>query len=101
VAEELPTIKAAYLAHLSKGFRVVAVNYGQEAPDTVRKFWRQLDLQPAPFLDPDGRVSDAYGVDSRRRGYQSVFIARDGRVSSYVPFPLDAALIDARLKAVL
>ena len=43
----------------SEGFMVVAVNYGQEAPDTVRKFWRQLDLQPAPFLDPDGRVGDA------------------------------------------
>ena len=100
--EELPTIKAAYLAQRSEGFTVVAVNCGQEAPDTIRKFWRQLDLQPAPFLDPDGRVSDAYGVGLKTTGLPvSVFIARDGRVSSYVPFPLDAALIDARLKAVL
>jgi cytochrome c-type biogenesis protein len=100
--EELPIIKAAYLAHRNEGFTVVAVNYGQEAPDTVRKFWRQLDLVPAPFLDPDGRVSDAYGVGLKTTGLPvSVFITRNGRVSSYVPFPLDAALIDARLKAVL
>ena len=100
--EELLTIKAAYLAHRNEGFTVVAVNYGQEAPDTVRKFWRQLDLVPAPFLDPDGRVSDAYGVGLKTTGLPvSVFITRDGRVSSYIPFPLDAAIIDARLKAVL
>lgn len=100
--EELPSTKAAYLAHRSRGFTVVAVDYGDEAPTTVRKFWIELALQPTPFLDPDGRVAEAYGVGLQTTGLPvSVFIDRDGRISSYVPYPLDRSLIESRLKAVL
>ena len=54
------------------------------------------------FLGPDGRVGDSYWVGLKTTGVPvSVFITRDGCVSGYVPSPLDAALIDARLKAVL
>lgn len=100
--EELPAISSAYLAHRNEGFVVVAVNYGQEAPDTIRKFWSQFSLQPPPFPDPDGRVSDAYGVGLKTTGLPvSVFLSRDGKVSSYYPFPLDAEFLRQHLKDIL
>jgi len=100
--EELPAISAAYLAHRSEGFMVIAVNYGEESPDTIRKFWTQFGLQPAPFPDPDGKVSDAYGVGLKTTGLPvSVFLSRDGKVSSYVPFPLDAEFLRSHVKDIL
>ena len=59
--EELPMIESAYRAHRDQGFTVVAVDY-KESAGAVRKFWSDLKLEPVPFLDPDGRVADTYGV---------------------------------------
>src|SRR5205814_9412121 len=60
--DELPLIRDAYLAHRAEGLEVVAIDFGDESTDTVRKFWTGLKLQPTPFLDPDGRAATAYGV---------------------------------------
>jgi len=98
--EELPVITAAY--RRGQGFTVLAVNYGQESPEAMRKFWDELRLEPAPFPDPDRHVSDAYGVGLKTTGLPvSVFVARDGTVSRYVPFPLDAEFLATRLEAIL
>jgi cytochrome c biogenesis protein CcmG/thiol:disulfide interchange protein DsbE len=100
--EELPVISAAYLANRDQGFTVVAVDFGQEAPDTIRKFWTNLDLQPAPFPDPDGRVSVLYGVGLKTTGLPvSVFVGRDGRVRNYYPFPIDAEFLKERLRDIV
>jgi cytochrome c biogenesis protein CcmG/thiol:disulfide interchange protein DsbE len=100
--DELPLIRDEYLAHRAEGFSVMAINYGDESADTVRKFWRSLNLQPAPFLDPDGSVANAYGVALNNTGLPvSVLVARDGTVSSYEPFPLTKDYLDPALQKIL
>src|SRR6202521_937832 len=79
--DELPLIRDAYLAHRAEGLSVIAINFGDESADTIRKFWTSYDLQPAPFLDPDGRGANAYGVALNNTGLPvSVLVARDGTV---------------------
>ena len=100
--DELPLIRDEYLAHRAEGLSVVAINFGDESASTVRKFWSSFALQPAPFLDPDGHVANAYGVALRSTGLPvSVLVARDGTVSSYEPFPLTKDFLDTALAKVL
>src|SRR5437588_447003 len=100
--DELPLIRDEYLAHRAEGFTVIAINFGDESSDTVRKFWSSHTLQPAPFLDPDGSVASNYGVALNNTGLPvSVLVARDGIISSYEPFPLTKDFIDAALAKVL
>jgi len=101
--DELPLIRDEYLAHRLQGLRVVAIDYGNESPDTIRAFWTSLNLQPAPVLDPDGQASHAYGVNlTLSTGLPvSVLVARDGTVSSYEPFPLTRAYLDPALQKIM
>ena len=100
--EELPLIRDEYLAHRAQGLEVVAIDWGDESADTVRRFWTSLKLQPAPFLDPDGRAATAYGVTLSSTGLPvSVLVARDGTVSSYEPFPLSKEFLDPALAKIL
>jgi len=100
--DELPLIRDEYLAHQAEGLTVIAVNFGDESSDTVRKFWSSYNLQPAPFLDPDGSVAASYGVALNNTGLPvSVLVARDGIISSYEPFPLTKDFVDAALAKVL
>jgi peroxiredoxin len=95
-------IRDEYLAHRAQGFTVIAINFGDESSDTVRKFWSSYSLQPAPFLDPDGSVASSYGVALNNTGLPvSVLVARDGIISSYEPFPLTKDFIDTALAKVL
>jgi len=100
--DELPLIRDEYLAHRAEGLTVIAVNFGDESSDTVRKFWSSYNLQPTPFLDPDGNVASSYGVALNNTGLPvSVLVARDGIISSYEPFPLTKDFVDAALAKVL
>src|SRR5437588_1803023 len=101
--DELPLIRDEYLAHRLQGLRVVAIDYGNESPDTIRAFWTSLNLQPAPVLDPDGQASQAYGVNlTLSTGLPvSVLVARDGTVSSYEPFPLTREYLDPALQKIM
>lgn len=100
--DELPLIRDAYLTHKDAGLTVVAIDWGDESADTVRKFWKSLKLQPAPVLDPDGSASRAYGVTLSSTGLPvSVLVARDGTVSSFEPFPLTKEFLDPALKKIL
>jgi cytochrome c biogenesis protein CcdA/peroxiredoxin len=100
--QELPLIRDEYLAHKAEGLGVVAIDYGDESADTVRRFWKSMNLQPAPILDPDGKASDAYGVALNSTGIPvSVLVARDGTVSSYEPFPLTRDYLDPALAKIL
>src|SRR5213596_1786321 len=84
--DELPLIRDEYLAHRAEGLTVIAVNFGDESSDTVRKFWSSYNLQPTPFLDPDGNVASSYGVALNNTGLPvSILVARDGIISSYEP----------------
>jgi cytochrome c-type biogenesis protein len=101
--DELPLIRDEYLAHRLEGLAVVAIDYGNESPATIRSYWRSMKLDPAPVLDPDGRASRAYGVSvSLSTGLPvSVLVARDGTVSSYEPFPLTRDYLDPALAKIL
>ncbi|HET9848246.1 MAG TPA: cytochrome c biogenesis protein/redoxin [Candidatus Dormibacteraeota bacterium] len=100
--DELPLIRDEYLAHRSEGLSVVAIDFGNESSETVRSFWRSMNLQPAPVLDPEGKAADAYGVALNSSGLPvSVLIARDGTVSSYEPFPLTSDYLDPALAKIL
>jgi len=101
--DELPLIRDEYLAHRLEGLRVVAIDYGNESPDTIRSFWTSLKLQPAPVLDPDGQAAKAYGVNvTLSTGLPvSVLVARDGTVRSYEPFPLTRDYLDPALQKIL
>ena len=68
----------------------------------VKKFWEGLNLEPMPFLDPDGNTAAAYGVGLSTSGLPvSVFIARDGRASAFSPWQLDPDTLAQQLKAIL
>lgn len=100
--DELPLIRDEYLAHHAEGLEVVAINFGNESPDTVRRFWTSLNLEPPAVLDPYGKASAAYGVTLKSSGIPvSVVVARDGTVSSYEPFPLTKDYLDPALQKVL
>jgi cytochrome c-type biogenesis protein len=100
--DELPLIRDEYLAHRAEGLTVVAIDFGDESSTTVRTFWESFKLQPAPVLDPDGRVGRAYGVALNSSGLPvTVLVARDGTVSSYEPFPLTRAYLDPALQKIL
>lgn len=99
--QELPMIESAYRAYRDRGFTVVAVDY-KESAGAVRKLWSDLRLEPAPVLDPDGRIADAYGIGLGSTGLPaSVFVARDGTVSAFVPWALDPGYLSKQLKAIL
>jgi cytochrome c biogenesis protein CcmG/thiol:disulfide interchange protein DsbE len=100
--DELPLIRDAYLAHRNEGLAVVAIDFGNESRDTIRSFWKSMNLQPAPVLDPNGKASDAYGVALNTSGLPvSVLVARDGSVSSFQPFPLTRDYLDPALAKIL
>lgn len=100
--QELPLIRDEYLAHKAEGLTVVAIDYGNESADTIRAFWKSMNLQPAPVLDPSGHASDAYGVALNSTGIPvSVLVARDGTVNSYEPFPLTRDYLDPALAKIL
>ncbi len=100
--DELPLIRDEYMVHRGEGLEVVAIDYGNESAATIRSFWKSMNLQPAPVLDPEGRAADAYGVALNSSGLPvSVLVARDGTVSSYEPFPLTRDYLDPALQKIL
>jgi len=99
---ELPLIRDAYLAHRAEGLTIVAIDFGDESAGTVKAFWKSMNLQPAPVLDPSGAASRDYGVALSSSGLPvSILVARDGTVSSYEPFPLTKDYLEPALQKIL
>ena len=99
--DELPMISSAYHAYGGQGLVVVAIDF-KESSDTVRQFWNSLHLEPAPYLDADGRIAALYGVGLKTSGLPvSVFVARDGTVSAFAPWALDPTYLDQQLAKIL
>ncbi len=100
--DELPLIRDAYLAHRAEGLTVVAIDFGDESAGTIQAFWKSINMQPTPVLDPSGTASRAFGVALSSSGLPvSVLVARDGTVSSYEPFPLTKDYLDPALQKIL
>ena len=76
---------------------VIAVNV-QEDLDTVRAFAEEYDMQILVARDADGRLRDLFHV----RGMPtSIFIDRDGNISSTWAGMLDAQQLTAQLSEIL
>ena len=99
--DELPLLTATYRAHTADDVALVAIDY-QESPAAVARFWQDLGLSPAPYVDSDGAASRQFGIDVHQTGLPvTVFVGRDGRVRSVVPGQLTPELLQARLPALL
>jgi cytochrome c-type biogenesis protein len=99
--EELPLFVAAYRAHHAEGLELVAVDY-QESPEAVARFWTDLGLEPAPFLDPDGAAAHRFGVGLQQTGLPAtVLIGRDGTVQTVLPGQVDPGSFNAHLDRLL
>jgi cytochrome c-type biogenesis protein len=99
--DELPMFAASYRAHRAEGLELVAIDY-QESPGPVGKFWTELGLEPAPFLDPDGAAARLFGVGLQQTGLPvTVLVGRDGNVQAVLPGQVDAGQFSASLDRLL
>jgi cytochrome c-type biogenesis protein len=99
--DELPIFAAAYRAHRAQGLQLVAIDF-QESPGPVGKFWTELGLEPAPFLDPDGAAARLFGVGLQQTGLPvTVFVGRDGSVRAVLPGQVDKDQFSASLDRLL
>lgn len=72
----LPTLSEVAAEYRSRGVELFAVDIG-EANDEVREFLDRSGLELSVVMDPDGSISDRYGVEGIPH---TVIIGRDGIV---------------------
>src|SRR5437899_2585822 len=69
---------------------VVAIDY-QESAQAIARFWTDYELEPTPYLDPDGSAAQRFGVGLQRSGLPvTIFIGRDGDVRLVFPGEISA-----------
>ena len=94
---EMPELAALYLAHKDEGFVILGVD-DQERDETVSEFLKRNPLPYPVWLDPDSRVSRAYGVDFLP---MSVLIDRRGVLRAMFPGQSNRAKLEAAIKPLL
>jgi cytochrome c biogenesis protein CcmG/thiol:disulfide interchange protein DsbE len=94
---EMPELAALYLAHKDEGFVIVSVD-DQESKETVSAFLKRTPLPYPIWLDPDSRVSRAYGVDFLP---MSFLIDRRGVLRAMFPGQNSQAKLEAAIKPLL
>ncbi|TMA10206.1 MAG: TlpA family protein disulfide reductase [Deltaproteobacteria bacterium] len=72
--EEMPAMERLHRELKGEGLEVIAVNY-RETEKEIAPFLKELGLTFTALLDPDGRVSEEYGVWSLPLSY---FVNRKG-----------------------
>ena len=98
---ELPMFAAAYKAHRAEGLRIIAIDY-EESPDAVGRFWKDLGLEPAPYLDADGSTARRFGVGLQETGLPvTLFVGREGNVITVLPGEIDSEAFTAELDRLL
>jgi cytochrome c-type biogenesis protein len=99
--DELPLFAAASRAHRDQGLSVIAIDY-QESAQAVARFWNDYELEPAPYLDPDGSAAQRFGVGLQRSGLPvTIFIGRDGDVRLVFPGEISARDLADGLNQIL
>jgi len=84
--EEMPSMERLYHRLRGKDFVMLAVSEDETGSTTVTSFVNQMGITFPVLIDPDGLVSQRYGVT----GYPETFIIdRDGRVIQHVIGPED------------
>ncbi len=94
---EMPDLAALYLAHKDEGFVILGVD-DQESKETVSEFLGGTPLPYTVLLDPDSRVSRAYGVDYLP---MSVLIDRRGVLRGMFPGQSSQAKLEGAIKPLL
>ena len=94
---EMPELAALYLAHKDEGFVILGVD-DQERDETVSEFLKRNPLPYPVWLDPDSRVSRAYGVDFLP---MSILIDRRGVLRAMFPGQSSRAKLEAAIKPLL
>jgi cytochrome c-type biogenesis protein len=99
--DELPLFASAYRSNRSQGLDLVAIDY-EESTDAVSRFWKELGLEPDPYVDPNGGVARRFGIGLQQTGLPMTFLlGRDGRVRAVFPGQVDPALFNTRLEEIL
>ena len=93
---EMPDLSALYLAH-NEGFIILGVD-DQERKETVSEFLKRTPLPYPVLLDPDSRVSRAYGVSFLP---MSILIDRRGVLRAMFPGQSNRAKLEAAIKPLL
>jgi peroxiredoxin len=76
---EMPAFEWLHRAFASRGLAVIGIN-AREDKEAVRRYATELGLTFPLVLDPEGRISDLYGVV----GIPTTFlVARDGRAVAF------------------
>ena len=60
--KEMPSMDVLYQRYRDRGFAVVAISSDKEGAQLVRSFTEKLGVSFRILLDPDGRISEAYGA---------------------------------------
>jgi len=94
---EMPDLSALYLAHKDEGFIILGVD-DQERKETVSEFLKRTPLPYPVLLDPDSRVSRAYGVSFLP---MSILIDRRGVLRALFPGQSNRAKLEAAIKPLL
>ncbi len=94
---EMPDLSALYLAHKDEGFIILGVD-DQERKETVSEFLKRTLLPYPVWLDPDSRVSRAYGVSFLP---MSILIDRRGVLRAMLPGQSNRAKLEAAIKPLL
>jgi len=96
---EMPRLERLHREFAAQGLAVIAVN-AREDREAVRRYAKELSLTFPLVLDPDGKITGAYGVV----GLPTTFVvARDGRAVALAVGPREWAGTSARelIKALL
>ncbi len=60
--QEMPSMDVLYQRYRDRGFAVVAISSDKEGAQLVRSFTEKLGVSFRILLDPNGRISEAYGA---------------------------------------
>ncbi len=84
--EEMPSMERLYRRLLGKDFVMLAVSEDETGATAVVPFVNQMGITFPVLIDPEGLVSQRYGVT----GYPETFVIdRDGRVIQHIIGPED------------
>jgi cytochrome c-type biogenesis protein len=95
--EEMPFFQALQDKYAAEGFRVLAVNYAEDAGQ-IAPFMRENELSFAVALDPKGQINRQFKIDK----YPTTFILdRRGVILAVQYGPFDLGQLDAAIRGWL
>lgn len=96
---EMPAIDQVYRRLSAEGFAVLAVNVtDQDTEADARTLAQSLSLSFPVLFDRDGRVGNAYRVQTLPTSY---FVGRDGVIQEVIVGSMTEAMLEARVKRLL